>query len=371
MKQSHVFVLLSILIGILVPVVTLELGFRLLWKEGEVWAPLEPDEILHHRWKANHTAIGRARSIPYTLKTNAQHWVEEYDVEVEKNDKYRIFFLGDSNTEGVVDHDFKWTEVLEKALNKKYIGKNIEGINTGTSSYSILQYYLLSKHFIQKYKPDLVVISVDMNDIPGDYFYRSHLRLDSQGAPDAIASDESNSTWTQLTPFGHRTLNFFEWAFIRLSKQSSFFGWLAQKTAKKTYALVDMGQKSDEPANWLSQKWSEAIEKNVQFSMDILGKTIDLLGAQGIKTIVVGVPYYSQYDGSFSIRPFDELKKTTQEHKALYFDLFDAATRKVGKPGLRGLYWESDTSHFNREGNQVWAESIYDFIVKQNVLEAK
>jgi len=162
---------------------------------------LVDDPVLHHAW---------APSIKYNnriacLTTNRQSWLEEYDVTTEKPSSgiYRIFYLGDSNVQGHVGREDRMVEIVEKELNRKYAKENVkfEVINTGTSSYSCLQYYLLVKNRILKYAPDLVVLNIDMTDVVNDAAYRYLLETDQYGEITAV--NPKKRYIITMTPHGY------------------------------------------------------------------------------------------------------------------------------------------------------------------------
>ncbi|MEK7256531.1 MAG: hypothetical protein AAB316_17380, partial [Bacteroidota bacterium] len=105
---------------------------------------LDAHPILHHTWKPYIRFLDQNRSEPYYLVTNGNRWVEEYDIPTQKEARtFRIFFVGDSNVQGVVAPENKMVEVVEKKLNQSVAPDvKIEVINTGTSSYSPALYYL-------------------------------------------------------------------------------------------------------------------------------------------------------------------------------------------------------------------------------------
>ena len=100
-------------------------------------------------------------------------------------------------------------EVLQEKLNKKFAASNInfEIINTGTSSYSTLIYYLLIKNYLIEYQPDMIFLNIDMTDIPNDSFYRNFLIKNSEGEILAITpQDNTKNIKYQLTPNGYKKI---------------------------------------------------------------------------------------------------------------------------------------------------------------------
>ena len=68
-----------------------------------------PDNLLHHRFAPNYVFFDDRRNPGYMFRSNAQSWMEEYVVHRKPaNNIFRIFYLGDSNTQRTVDYGAKW-----------------------------------------------------------------------------------------------------------------------------------------------------------------------------------------------------------------------------------------------------------------------
>src|SRR5690242_20314689 len=92
------------------------------------------DPIMNHKWKPNTTITDRSHDIPFVLKVNGQSFVENYNVLLKKpKDTVRIFYVGDSNVQGVVNKDKKMATLVQSMLSQKLHtnGKHIEVINAG------------------------------------------------------------------------------------------------------------------------------------------------------------------------------------------------------------------------------------------------
>lgn len=79
----------------------------------------------------------------------------------------RIFFVGDSNTEGEDVHSFPY--LLQKRFEN--IGRNnIKVINAGVTGYTSYQGLLRFKNYILKFSPDILIVSFGWNDV-STFFY--------------------------------------------------------------------------------------------------------------------------------------------------------------------------------------------------------
>lgn len=83
-----------------------------------------------------------------------------------KHNVYRIIGVGDSFTEGDgTDVDSTWLKFLDRNLTKYPLKKQIEYINAGVCGSDPFFGYILLKEKLLKYKPDLVVLSINSSDI--------------------------------------------------------------------------------------------------------------------------------------------------------------------------------------------------------------
>jgi hypothetical protein len=91
-----------------------------------------------------------------------------------KDSDFNIIFLGDSFTYGFLMSPEKSPPVqLENLLREKYQRNDINVINFGWTSSSPFLSYRLLQDIGKKYKPDLVLIAVDMSDYRDEWFYKS------------------------------------------------------------------------------------------------------------------------------------------------------------------------------------------------------
>ena len=88
---------------------------------------------------------------------------KKVDYNNKNSNSLRIFTIGASNTEEQnLDDNKTWSSLLEKNLEKE-TKKNVEVINTGVSGLRAEHHYITLKR-IKKYKPDLVIILLGIND---------------------------------------------------------------------------------------------------------------------------------------------------------------------------------------------------------------
>jgi len=116
-------------------------------------------------------------------------------------------------------------------------------------------------------------------------------------------------------------------------------------------------------ANWLAPQWDESVSRNVEWSMDLLGRTIACARANGCRVLVTGVPHLPQYRGQWSTRPHGALADTARKHGVPYLNSFEALQRLCGTQPVARLYWAKDPTHLNREGQRLWAQAQLEVLL--------
>lgn len=323
---------------------------------------LEPDPVLHHRWVPGLNVIDHNRSVPYRIITNHQSWVGREDVSPEKpRDTLRIVFLGDSNTQGVVDAEDKMAQIVAKRLNEigAKVGTKVETINTGTSSYAILQYHLLARK-ICEYSPDVVVINVDMTDVADDAAYRPLAELDGKGEITGIAPEPGGGLITGVEGHKRMAANVYRalssWSFLIRTIGMKIYVYQTQPQTAPGSSLPRAG-------GWLTHVWTPETEKDVAYSMSILARTLAFLREKGVKCYVTSVPHYPQFTGEWSSRPHEVVAEAVRRNGGLYMDLFKALKESGIGPGLADYYWKEDPTHFNKAGNRAFADVHTAFLL--------
>ncbi|MFC1817138.1 SGNH/GDSL hydrolase family protein [Thermodesulfobacteriota bacterium] len=346
------------------------------WYPEKIEGAIVSDLQFNHKWRSSLSIRIPARGSFNEIITNKESWLEKYEITKNKPPNvYRIFYLGDSTTQGVAEWDKSMVNILEKKLNQYYQGKPlIEIVNTGTSSYSTLIYYLLIRHKLLQYSPDLVVINIDMTDVTNDMLYRKRIVTDNQGLPIAVQPFElEDKKHFRMTPSGIIEISTLDKWNQFLYNNLSFYRCLDSLISKihkeKPKIKLQAGWlpwhvKIDSSSNWLSKEWNSSIQANVDFSMGILRNSIELLQQNAIKVIFTGVPHYQQYTGELSSKPHEVLQEVSIQTDALYLNSYLSLKTKISGTKITKYYWSSDPTHFNNSGNEIWADAQYRFLMK-------
>jgi len=371
---------------------------------------------LHHIWRPNGrqdhfewTRSDPRYSKPYMHVYNGQGWIERYDVAKEKpSNVYRIFYLGDSFTEGTVSMEKSVPSIVEDALNKRKTRNawQFEVINTGTSSYSPLILYVLARYYLADYSPDLLVVNVDMTDVYDDSRYRKNLSLDDAGKPWAILPrtvSESDYVWAgdrlakaslmlkfriflYKHTYSYHLLGQLKRKFLhnisRLRGHS-----ISEKPLEKLKNAIDAtnnqevettvtssrsvdyrsSQIASDPWGWCRLEWTNKTKEDVRFTKGILRELIQWADEKKIKIVITTVPHYLQYpnvlEGKsvWSTQPHREIEQLAESLGAIYLDSYNGLKSALVGSQQDEFYYRNDM-HFNPRGYRLWAKLHVDLL---------
>ena len=138
-----------------------------------------------YKWRRSFRTIFRKSKLPgllYELKPNFRKYYqgEDYDKKIlyatnkygqrgpdftlSENGRKKILVVGDSIPFGFgVEENHTFSRFLEKELNKKGIRSHV--INAGTGTYNIIQDYWYIKHKAYIFKPDLVILCLNLSNL--------------------------------------------------------------------------------------------------------------------------------------------------------------------------------------------------------------
>ena len=323
---------------------------------SEVMGAITLDPVFHHVWTPNHTEVCRARTLPYERRVNSRGWVEDYEISKAKPiGTYRIFYVGDSNTEGVVPAGERMVDIVERRLKEIYasLGIRMEVVNAGVSSYSPLLYYLAIREKILKFSPDLVVVNVDMTDAVNDASYAAYIVRDVDGGIVGVSAVDRPPTGYCMMPRGLVRLRGWDLLSDWLVNHSAFCAQFKKLLGGNGMGLMKLPSEID--ADWLALKWTKGTEDNVDKTISYLGKIVKLLDRHGVKLLVTGVPHYPQYAGKWSTRPHKALARGAVKYGYDYFNSYEGLKSAIKGTRRDKYYWPKDPTHFNAAGNKLWA----------------
>ncbi|MDH3975106.1 MAG: hypothetical protein OEV42_12570 [Deltaproteobacteria bacterium] len=343
---------------------------------NHTWRP--NTKSVHREWIANNPDFPE----PYTHYYNSQGWLEKYDIKKENPaSTFRIFYVGDSFTEGTAPMDQSVPSIVEEKINEMAKGKdiNFEVINTGTGGYSPTIYYILTRYYIAAYSPDLVVINVDMTDDFDDWKYAKTLIRDNEGNPlyavprdiyDAAFIDMEEAA-VKATPLRKTQLFLVQRSYIYNLIIEMKKKWRGKERLKQKPSLREAGGGNYYPRwSWCKTYWSGQTVENVNNTLDILKRLIHFGRENNIKILLTSVPHYWQYSGNYegggkpiwSSRPHRAIESLAKAGGVPYLNSFEKL-----KPYIRGTppgkYYYNGDPHFNPRGYAILAQAHIDFLI--------
>jgi lysophospholipase L1-like esterase len=343
------------------------------YRLNHTWKP--NSERVHDEWLKDNPEFPE----PYTHVYNRQGWIEDYDIEPAKPpNTYRIFYLGDSFTEGTLPMGQSIPSVVEQKLNELAQGKDIqfEVINTGTTSYSPTIFYVLTRYVLMDYAPDLIVVNVDMTDDFDDWKYAETLIRDNEGNPWAVPHRSvykapfidtaegvvKADTWIKLQLF--------------LIEHSYTYNLIREYVAPQN-ANADPVAQIDDPQvyqrwAWCQKEWDESTVENVNHTLDLLQRLATFAHENDVKIMFTSVPHYWQYagneDGSgeprWSSRPHDEIAMVAAGIGVPYLNAYEKLVPIITGTPQTDFYYKGDM-HFNPRGYSIWAQIHVEFLAAE------
>lgn len=182
MRRGVIFVILAAAVILAAG----ELFARALYKESYLTGLFRDDPVFHHLPPPYYKGGMQSPDdfdLSFTTNNRGMRGPGDYDY-AKVPGVFRIAVLGDSFVFGVgVAADETASAVLGRFLNADVASKaeKYQVYNFGVNSFSPLLEYVYLKNEAIKYKPDLVILMLDLCDIQDDYLYEPHIVRDPSG----------------------------------------------------------------------------------------------------------------------------------------------------------------------------------------------
>lgn len=234
---------------------------------------------------------------------------------------YRIFCLGDSCTFGLgVKYCEAYPFLLKGLLNKGSRGARYEVVNAGVPGYSSLQGLRCLERDILKYRPDLIIVFFGWNDISPAISYADKEQRMPNGV---ILSIDS---------------------FMRHSKVYQLLDDIIEYLSNKARSLSVPKTRNKAQIVRVSE---EDFVKN-------LTRIYEIGRQNGFKVIFLNEPSRDFIPQSYG----SSIKELCREKNICFLDLQD----KFNSSGIAMGKLFNDVIHTTKTGNQLIAESIFDFL---------
>jgi lysophospholipase L1-like esterase len=308
----------------------------------------------------------QAGSFSTTFRTNS-HGLRDREYSFEKPDgRMRILALGDSFTWGWGVNDGEiYTEVLESLLH------GVDVINLGVTAFNLAQEYKYLKLEGMRYRPDVVVLALCMNDFDDV----SIPTATSQPTGQQVHSDgESWGMRAKMFGATHSVLYWFIVDRINSSKSlARLFVRIGLKGELGGYEELDTNLRPaiKEYPSGLQVSWKKVltlIQEMNQFLRERNARLIlaPIPSVQSVdEKVLTHSLAYSKFDpGDFDLdKPYRMLEDFAHRNGITFVDVM-ASFRDTQRRGIP-LFLTRDI-HFNREGHRLFAEALASVVAQMS-----
>lgn len=339
--------------AILLLLVLFELGLRFYFlKKPPIIFKMADSQI---GYKLNQNYQGEFSDI--FVKINSQGFRQENLVQLNKSPgTTRIVGLGDSVAFGFgVEEPKTYLRQLENLLNRS-TDKKFEVINAAVTGYNTFQERKFLEDGVLKFKPDIIILSLVLNDIGGDFHVPNMVyRTLAPFKAVAYSPDDLNS-WEKVFYFFFRRTYIYQ---LIHPKIGNFWGFSNPATrhlighyAEETIFFYREGY-------YQNQKYSWAFGK----TEDDLLKISEIVRKNNIKLAIVIFPVEIQLKEPNLRKPQEILSRFCGENSLSCFDLINILERHKDKE-----LFNDGIGHPNEEASKIIAWAIFDYLVRNNII---
>lgn len=336
----------------------------------------EKDECAGFKLKAGYTGkakIGKSFfGDRYNVKINSKGLRDHEFSYKNPENTFRILLLGDSFTFGVkVELNETFPKLLENELNYKYKSRNYEVINAGVPAWGTINELCYLKEEGLKYNPDLIVLAFFYNDI-----------MDNADETLMLAK-----TLALTNSCSFRSIDFIK------ERVNTIANKLKNPDYSQEMPIIDLSMFSKDFSKEDEGKWR--LTKKYLKEMNSLSKK------QNTSLVLVTIPSYEQILLNHTInleklnfklsdekqyskirpnknnlvdlvdyldfgKPNKLLKNFTKKENIVFIDLLPEFKNYKGN-----LFLLPEDDHYNKEGNKLVANTLYDELINRNLIPTK
>jgi len=357
-----------IFIGLVTFVVLGELFCRIIPQFRYEYFPdiYRPDKKLGWVLIPSSQAIDRKPCYSIRIKINSMGLRDREVALQKKKNTFRILVLGDSFTFGSgVENEETFPKYLERLLNVKSNEIKYEVINAGIFGWGTSQEYAYLKEGGIRFKPDLIILAFAPNDVEDVYY------------------QEFKGWKLNLSP---------RFPFKNFVTRHSYF--YRNMRMPYTKFLISLGKRGpsaffDSPSQVFQETFPEKLKlafdktEEIILKMDILAKqnkakvafvfvptTLEVLGQLNEDRYLRGKSYFfdTKFQANYQLRVRKEISEFLRKNGTFNLDPLSDFTYSCSAESLHNLYFWCD-GHFTPEGHKLFAQAIYNFLLKNNMLK--
>jgi len=396
-SKNQKFTITTVLLVLVICIALAEVGIRTYHftceRQRFIWLPDQFLGYIHssdNKFKHSYTEGER---ITIDHQTNSLGFIGD-EVNIEKEEgTFRIIVLGDSFSEAMqVPSDKNFSGRLQYLLNNHPHKKNkkFEVLNTGVSGYSPLNYYLYFKRELAQLKPDLVLVQMFANDVFEDNTATSKSLLDEDGLPLKTGRYFSEKYFDHPpvsrkdfnnNPIGYQLMKFlidrsrmFEYFYVKAynAKKASLFHRetraMSQFETGYQFFILDPNHILSRDENFRKKAWGYTQQYLVALKKEIEKQQSQFQIFYIPMEAQLDLDHYGQHAELYVQKHMgmyfnNLLKDFAQSHNIHFLDLL----RDFEQHKNRGLYLSRD-GHLTKTGHEVAAESLFNYIIGNNLL---
>ena len=300
--------------------------------------------------------------IKYTMATNSLGCRDAEARVVDRANRQRLLFLGDSFTEGVgVNFENTFVGLTAAALSIRH--PPIDVLNAAVSSYSPIIYLRRLKDLLaQGLQLESLVVFIDISDIEDETLYT----FDAQG--NVVWDKEGLETWEYEVEHIPRNRGFAQriWRFVRLHTTYTrllrrwFRIWKWEHFGPGYLGWIDLSR-----AKWTfdAEAMREYGKKGLALATEHMTQLVQLAHENGVKDISIAV--YPWPDQIFH----HDLPSIQEQHwrdwaraqKVGFIDLFPVFINGDAPTEITQKYFIKGDAHWNETGHRLVADEFLRF----------
>jgi lysophospholipase L1-like esterase len=301
-------------------------------------------------WIANprfNCGDGKKSDFDCTVNSEGCH---DVDIPIEKDNRVRVFCLGDSITEvRGLDYRLSYPKILERKLNagSQVQAKKWEVYNCGVGDYGIAQEYLFLSQRLVKYRPDIVVLGYYLNDlrgfVPVNRFYVNQGMLRGLYENSRLIFFINKIVLKYAIKAQYKRWEKYRFNWEPLYKERK---WISDK--KQAYRMIELAE-DDWGLGWKDDK--------IKLAEKFLGDFAALGRKYNYKLIVVVFPVdmqvYADFQDPYLYKPQKMLEKFCLDNQIAFVDLVPYLKEHKDRDLFR------DQCHYTQAGLELVAERLF------------
>lgn len=267
-------------------------------------------------------------------------------------DTFRIINMGGSNCwgDGITHSNKTFSGLMDKCLNESDGPVRFEVLNAGVKGFSLFQLMILLEHYALSYKPDMLILYINVNDSTtrhGPFTYRELWKMKNEGRWSDVESQYSNSI--SPIPGGHWIISL-----QGVLRNIRLYNMLVQRiTSARENTLEDFAKSFD-------------VVKDVNPPEDYLENlrhVIEICAKNDIRLVLVDAFYIGWNPKDDIIRGM--MKQEAERNGLGYIGIDDEFGKRED---MESLVFSHDTIHLNYKGHRLVAERLCSYLKESGAL---